>query len=47
MICCKRVYQSASPEYGQRVLADRFWPRKLCKAGPGSSPTCHAHEFAG
>lgn len=31
MICCKRVYQSVSPEDGQRVLVDRLWPRNMRK----------------
>lgn len=31
MIRCKRVYEAAADEDGQRVLVDRLWPRKKRK----------------
>lgn len=31
MIVCKRVYEAASPDDGQRVLVDRLWPRGIRK----------------
>lgn len=31
MIQCKRVYDAATAEDGQRVLVDRLWPRGLSK----------------
>ncbi|MGE5392850.1 MAG: DUF488 domain-containing protein [Candidatus Saccharibacteria bacterium] len=29
----KRVYESASPDDGMRILVDRLWPRGLSKEG--------------
>lgn len=31
MIRCKRAYEQAEPEDGQRVLVDRLWPRNRRK----------------
>ncbi len=31
MIRCKRVYEAAAADDGQRVLVDRLWPRNLRK----------------
>ena len=31
MIACKRVYEAATPEDGQRILVDRLWPRGIRK----------------
>ena len=31
MIACKRVYDAASAEDGQRILVDRLWPRGVRK----------------
>lgn len=31
MICCKRAYEPAIAEDGQRVLVDRLWPRNRRK----------------
>lgn len=31
-VTIKRVYESPSPEDGQRILVDRLWPRGLSKA---------------
>ncbi|NER59337.1 DUF488 family protein [Pseudomonas sp. MAFF212428] len=31
MIRCKRAYEPAAPEDGQRVLVDRLWPRNRRK----------------
>jgi len=31
MIQCKRAYDPAAPEDGQRVLIDRLWPRNVRK----------------
>ncbi|AGI23354.1 DUF488 domain-containing protein [Pseudomonas sp. MT3] len=31
MIRCKRAYEPAAPEDGQRVLVDRLWPRGIRK----------------
>ena len=32
MIRCKRVYEPAAADDGQRVLVDRLWPRGVSKA---------------
>ncbi|MCY1298018.1 hypothetical protein D9M70_474820 [compost metagenome] len=37
MIQCKRVYDAAQPEDGQRVLVDRLWPRGCRKDALGLS----------
>ena len=31
MIACKRVYDAANAEDGQRILVDRLWPRGMGK----------------
>ncbi|KHO65487.1 DUF488 domain-containing protein [Pseudomonas flexibilis] len=31
MIACKRVYDTASPQDGRRILVDRLWPRRVRK----------------
>lgn len=41
VIRCKRVYDGAMGDDGQRVLAE-WLENELARRGPGSSPVCYA-----